>query len=262
MALFTACKRLAARYLAGLILPAMLASLPAGAADDGAMPVQQPREAAIEVQATSALPPYSDAWLRGEAEPDPETIKAAVAAYRRGALGEGDALAQGIDNRAARALLEWVAIRSGANLIPFSRLNAFLQAHPNYPATSPFRRRAEEALISEKKSPAVIRAFFHAQRPASPAGRLALALALKAEGQTDEANALIRQVWRQDHLGQPLEKLALAAFGDGLFAPNAISSARMRAPRCAMPRASRPITSCSPRRGSPAPRPGGRSRPR
>lgn len=214
MALFSAGMRQSARGFARLMIPAMLASLPARAADDGFLPAQQPREAAIEVLATAALPPSAEPWLRGEAEPDLETLKAAVAAYRRGALAEGDALAQGIDNRAARALLEWVAIRSGASIIPFSRLNAFLQAHPNYPATVPFRRRAEEALISEKKSPAVIRAFFHGQRPASPAGRVAMAMALKDEGRVDEANALIRQVWRQDHLGQPLEKSVLTAFDE------------------------------------------------
>ncbi len=86
-----------------------------------------------------------------------------------GALGEGDAIAAAIEDRAIRALLEWVAIRSGATTIPFNRLNAFLQAYPNYPATTLFRRRAEEALIAEKRNAATIRIFFHGQRPVSPA---------------------------------------------------------------------------------------------
>jgi soluble lytic murein transglycosylase len=199
-----------------LALPALLLATPARAGDDGDQRSQQPRALAIDVETTASLPPYPDAQLKMSETVDPDRVKAAITAYKRGALGEGDAIASAIDDRVARALLEWAAIRSGANFIPFARLNAFLQANPNYPATTPFRRRAEEALISEKKGPVVIRSFFYAQRPVSPAGRVALAMALKAEGQSDEATALIRQVWRQDHLGQPLEAAAIETFGDVL----------------------------------------------
>jgi soluble lytic murein transglycosylase len=206
----------ARKRLAYLVLPLLLAGTPLRAGDDSEHRAQQPRRAAIEIETTAALPPYPDEQLRLSARADPEQVKAAVAAYRRGALAEGDAIAGTIDDRVARALLEWVALRTGANPMPFSRLNAFLRSYPNYPATVLFRRRAEEALISEKKSPAVIRAFFYAQRPISPAGRVALALALKAEGTKDEMTALVRQLWRQDHLGEPLEKIVLAEFGDVL----------------------------------------------
>lgn len=194
---------------------ALLAAMPAQAADDGAHPAQQTRADSVDVETTASLPPFpGDALNAGTANPD--SVKSAVSAYRRGALSEGDAIAGTIDDRIARALLEWVAIRSGANLIPFTRINAFLKAYPNYPATTLFRRRAEEMLIAEKKSPTAIRAFFHGQRPVSPAGRIALALALKAEGKSEDAIALARQSWLQDHLGVPLEKIALDAFGDRL----------------------------------------------
>ncbi|AOO81863.1 lytic transglycosylase domain-containing protein [Bosea vaviloviae] len=202
------------RRLAWLIFATLFPATVVLAGDDGELRAQQPRLLAVDVETTAALPPYPDAQLRFEASAGLDAVKAAVAAYRRGALPEGDTIAAIIDDRTAKALLEWVAIRSGANAIPFSRLNAFLQAYPNYPATTQFRRRAEEALIAEKKDAATIRAFFYAQRPVGPAGRVALALALKAQGQSDDAAALIRQLWRQDHLGQPLETVVLAEFGD------------------------------------------------
>jgi soluble lytic murein transglycosylase len=201
--------------LAWLALPLVLTFGAARAADDGEHRTQQPSGLAVDVETTAALPPYPGDALR-EGSADREMVKAAVAAYRRGARSEGDGIAASIDDRTARALLEWVAIRTGANLIPFSRIDAFLKTYPNYPATALFRRRAEEALIFEKKNPDTIRAFFHGQRPVSPAGRVALAGALKAEGKTDESATLIRQVWRQDHLGLPLEIRVLAAFGDAL----------------------------------------------
>lgn len=203
------------RLLVPLIFAALPAAMPARAADDSAHALQRDDIAGIEVETTGALPPYPGEALRTEAV-DMDRLKSAVTAYRRGSLRDGDAIAQTIDDRTARALLEWVAIRSGASLIPFSRIDAFLKAHPNYPATSLFRRRAEEMLVAEKKSPAVIRAFFHGQRPVSPAGRIALALALKAEGQIEGANALARQSWLQDHLGGPLEAIVLDAFGGAL----------------------------------------------
>ncbi|WP_245974175.1 lytic transglycosylase domain-containing protein [Bosea caraganae] len=209
----------ASRRLTTIVLPALLAfAATALAGDDSEHPLQEQRLAALaDVQTTGALPPYPSDQLRDDAAtPDLTVLKSAVEAYRRGALDDGDKLAEMIDDRTARALLEWVAIRFGGGAVDFARINAFLSSYPNYPATTLFRRRAEEALISEKKSNAVIRAFFHAQRPVSPVGRVALARALKAEGKADEAAVLIRETWRKDHLGQPLEKLVLAEF-DGVL---------------------------------------------
>lgn len=209
---------IAGKRLAGLLPILLLAGAPALAGDDGAHPAQQPRGLPVDVETSAALAPNPGDQLRLAATVDQDALKAAVQAYRRGGLREGDAIAASIDNRAARSLLEWVALRGGANPIPFSRLAAFLRDQPNYPATAVVRRRAEAALLSERKSPETIRAFFHGQNPLTPAGRVAQAKALAAEGQAGPAAALIRQVWRQDHLGQALEKLVLAEFGDGLGA--------------------------------------------
>lgn len=207
--------------LLSLLVPALLASMPtlfpAYAADDGSHPTQISSLDAVAVEKAAALPSHPGEALLDDAD-RLDTITKAVTAYRRGALGEGDAIAASIEDPGARALLEWIAIRTGAGLVPFTRIDAFLKTHLNYPATALFRRRAEERLIAEKKGPATIRAFFHGQRPVSPAGRIALALALKAEGRSEEAGTLARQSWRLDHLGPPLEKIALEAFGYALTA--------------------------------------------
>lgn len=210
----------ASRRLTTLVfLPALLAlATSTRAGDDGEHPFQKQRIAALaDIETTAALLPSPGDALRDDGSaPDLSALKSAVEAYRRGAIADGDRLSAAIEDRTARALLEWAAIRFGGGAVNFSRINAFLSAYPNYPATTLFRRRAEEALIAEKKSHATVRAFFHAQRPVSPVGRVALARALKAEGKTSEAVALIRETWRKDHLGQPLEKLVLADFGEAL----------------------------------------------
>lgn len=202
----------AVRRLIGLLLPAMLSASSTLAGDDGMLASQRKLAMLDDVETTSALPPYPTNALRGETPINVEAVKAVVAAYRRGALTEGDELAARIDDRSTRSLLEWVAIHANAGAVPFLRIDAFLRDHPNYPATTRFRRRAEEALIAEKKSPAIVRAFFHGQQPVSPAGRVALALALQDEGKVEEATTLIRRTWRKDPFGQSLEKVALGAF--------------------------------------------------
>uniref|UniRef100_A0A9E8CQE8 Lytic transglycosylase domain-containing protein n=1 Tax=Bosea sp. NBC_00436 TaxID=2969620 RepID=A0A9E8CQE8_9HYPH len=202
----------AVRRLIGLLLPAMLSASTTLAGDDGMLASQRKLAMLGDVETTSALPPYPSDALRGESAVSAEAVKAVVAAYRRGALIEGDELAARIDDRSTRSLLEWVAIHANAGAVPFLRIDAFLREHPNYPATTRFRRRAEEALIAEKKDPAIVRAFFHGQQPVSPAGRVALALALQDEGKVEEATTLIRRTWRKDPFGQSLEKIALGAF--------------------------------------------------
>lgn len=209
-----------------LLLPLLFAPAAAKAGEDGALPSPRDEPAIVDVETTSALPPHPADALRG-VEIDLDLLARAVAAYRRGALAEGDAIASSVDARMARTLLEWVAIRSAASVLPFARIDAFLKAHPDFPSTTLFRRRAEEMLVAEKKGAAVVRAFFDGHAPVSPAGRIALALALKSEGRTAEATALARQSWLRDHLGAPLEKIALDAFGEALTA----ADHRLRAER-------------------------------
>ncbi|QEL22641.1 lytic transglycosylase domain-containing protein [Bosea sp. F3-2] len=206
----------AARRLIGLLLPALLSASTTQAGDDGMLASQRKLAMIGDVETTGALLPYPPSTLRGEDAINLDAVKAAVAAYRRGALGDGDELAARIEDGAIRTLLEWVAIHANAGSVSFARIDAFLREHPNYPATTRFRRRAEEALIAEKKSPLVVRAFFHGQQPVSPAGRIALALALKDEGRTEEAVALVRQSWRKDPFGQALEKIVLKEFETAL----------------------------------------------
>ena len=207
----------AARRLTALLLPALLCTTALQAGDDGMLASQRSRLAMISDFEKTGAPPLSPVEVqRAEEAISTEGIKAAIAAYRRGALGEGDTLAGKISDRSTRALLEWVAIHCNAGLVSFARIDAFLREHPDYPATTRFRRRAEEALIAERKSPVIVRAFFHGQQPVSPAGRIALAFALRDEGRKDEAAALIRRSWRQDLFSQSLEKIVLARFDDVL----------------------------------------------
>ena len=142
---------------------------------------------------------------------DLSQLRQAIDLYRKGKVSDGDRLAAGFRDPAARALLEWVAIRAGAG-IGFERVVAFTRANPDWPAGPLLRRRAEEMLLSEKKSPAVVRAYFATSKPASAPGKFALALALRAEGLDADAADLVRALWREDSFGRNLEARVMDSF--------------------------------------------------
>lgn len=204
--------------LLGLLLPALLGAGTSHSAEDAAF-ADPPRLASLgEPEVTGSLPPHPPLMAGAEEAIDLGAMRSAIAAYRRGALAEGDAAARQIDDPAARTLLDWIAIQTGGAAAGFARIDGFLRTQPDHPASNRFRRRAEEALLAERKAPATVRAFFQCRQPLSPAGRIALALALKADGKADDALALARRSWRKDVYGQALEKLILAQFGDALTA--------------------------------------------
>ncbi|MDF2597419.1 MAG: Lytic transglycosylase catalytic, partial [Methylobacterium brachiatum] len=142
---------------------------------------------------------------------DPTLLRGAIDLYRKGRVADGDRMRDGFTDPAARALLEWVAIRAGAG-IGFVRTVAFTRANPTWPAGPLLRRRAEEALLSERKPPAVVRAYFATAKPVSAPGKFALALALRADGYDTDAAEIVRDLWRTESFGKSLEAKVQDAF--------------------------------------------------
>ncbi|WP_287747720.1 lytic transglycosylase domain-containing protein [Methylobacterium sp.] len=144
-------------------------------------------------------------------EVDAPALRSAIEAYRRGQVDEGDRLRDGFRDPAIRSLLDWVAIRAGAG-IGFERIVGFIRDNPDWPVGGMMRRRAEEALLSQRKSPGMVRAYFAVRKPGSAPGKFALALALKAEGLNEDAASLVRDLWREESFGRTLELKVLDAF--------------------------------------------------
>ncbi|MFE1597892.1 transglycosylase SLT domain-containing protein [Methylobacterium sp. ID0610] len=142
---------------------------------------------------------------------DAPALRSAIDAYRRGQVDEGDRQRDAFTDPAVRTLLDWVAIRAGAG-VGFERVVGFIRDNPDWPVGGMIRRRVEEALLSQRKAPSVVRAYFATRRPASPPGKFALALALKAEGLTEDAATLARDLWREESFGRTLELKVLDAF--------------------------------------------------
>jgi soluble lytic murein transglycosylase len=138
-------------------------------------------------------------------ERDLTGLAEAIAFYKAGDLASGDSAAMTAKDKNVRTALEWIALRSFPRETGFARLQAFMQAHPAWPALDWLKKRSEEALFGDRKSDALIKTFFSGADPETPAGKLALARVLIDDGKTSEAAALVRAVWREADLNPQLE---------------------------------------------------------
>ncbi|MGH6863673.1 MAG: hypothetical protein ACRECN_05285, partial [Methylocella sp.] len=127
-------------------------------------------------------------------ERDLTGLAEAIAYYRAGDLARGDIAAATAKDKIVKTALEWIALRSFPRETGFERLQAFMQAHPVWPALDWLEKRSEEALFGDRKSSALIKTFFSGADPETPAGKLALARVLTDDGKTSEAAALVRAV--------------------------------------------------------------------
>lgn len=142
---------------------------------------------------------------------DQDYLPLILKAYRGGDWTEAVILQTKLAQPGSQALTEWFAIRSGIPM-GFDRIMAFGASYPDWPQTTRFRRRAEEALVAERRPTSQVRSFFTDQKPLTASGRIALAFAYKSDGLDSEANAQIRNVWREDSFGSEWESRILDRF--------------------------------------------------
>ena len=139
-------------------------------------------------------------------------VRQALSEYKRGNLSLGDAFAERVGDDAARLALEWVAIRTGKQLVGFSRLAAFAASNPDFPMAEWVQRRAEEALFVEKKPAATLEAFFANRAPETGPGKIALARHKLAMGEAAAAHELVRAAFRDDKTNTGIRAVVFKEF--------------------------------------------------
>jgi soluble lytic murein transglycosylase len=146
-------------------------------------------------------------------EHDLTGLSEALAFYKSGSLEQGDLAAAAATDKTVKSALEWIALRNFPHEAGFDRLQAFMQAHPAWPALEWLKKRSEESLYGDRKSNTLIKGYFDGAVPATAAGKLALARAYVEDGRTGEAADLVRPVWRDYDLNAQLESKVKAEFG-------------------------------------------------
>ena len=171
----------------------------------------------IQPTKSAALTPASLPQALGQfSAQEIKTLKRSIAAYKAGDIAQGDAISTELGQSVPGIVAEWVAIRSQAATLGYTRISHFLAAYPEWPTQSLMRRRAEEAIVAEKQPASVVRSFFARNTPATPGGVLMLAEAMMAEGKSAAAIELVRNKWVSDGFNQDLENKILASFGQYL----------------------------------------------
>jgi soluble lytic murein transglycosylase len=167
--------------------------------------------------AQGPLPQTSDAEIA--------LVKSAIDALRSGGASKATGVQASISDPVARKLVEWIILRSDHNGADSKRYLAFIAANPNWPNLAMFYKRAEAMLWVENIKPAQALSFFNGSPPQSGMGRLVLARALHAQGDTEGAKALVREAWRYDPLSADVEKQVLERYSE--FLSRADHKARM-----------------------------------
>jgi soluble lytic murein transglycosylase len=168
------------------------------------------REAAVpQVPLAKGPPPQTS-------EAEIALVKDAIEALRKDGASKATGVAAAISDPVARKLVEWIILRSDHNGADSKRFLAFIAANPNWPSHVMFRRRAEAMLWVENVKPAQVLAFFDGSPPQSGMGRLVLARALLAQGDSEGAGALVREAWRNDPLSTDVEKQVLERYSEFL----------------------------------------------
>ncbi|WP_395647749.1 lytic transglycosylase domain-containing protein [Terricaulis sp.] len=176
--------------------------------------------AGVLLFASSAVPP-------GPAEAQAQaTPRQTVSEAERMRLREGLSAAENSDwaglvslrdsatDPLVRRMLQWRLATAQNAPLYFDDLQQALSELQGWPGRRIMRERAEQAISDSRLSPGERIAFLREEGgPATGDGRMALASALRASGQRDEAIELARRSWREDALTSAAADRALAEFG-------------------------------------------------
>jgi soluble lytic murein transglycosylase len=143
-------------------------------------------------------------------------LREALALYKAGDTEQGDAIAETAKSDLVRTTLAWVSLSSLRHDTGFDRMQTFLEAHPGWPARDIIEHRMEEMLYVNNASPERIDMFFSGAAPGTVLGHLALARAFKIEGDSADAQRIVRALWHKADMPAALEAKVKTEFASEL----------------------------------------------
>jgi soluble lytic murein transglycosylase len=141
-----------------------------------------------------------------------DTLVSALAAADRGQWPVARQQIEALDSPLLRTYVVWREFVASDASVGFDRYDAFLRRYPDWPRLGAVRANAE-LRIDETIDYATRLRFFSDHRPSTRQGRIRLAEAELAVGDTAHGRDMIRQSWVQDNFGVSEEQFFLEAFG-------------------------------------------------
>lgn len=143
---------------------------------------------------------------------DAGRVRDAIAAVKSNDMARFNGLKAAITDPVGKKLVEWVRLKAGYG--EASEYQAFLKENPLFPDRATMVQRMEEALFTQGGSAASIKDYFKTAEPQTGIGHAALASALLAEGNKEEARKLAAKAWRELNIAATLETGFLRRFGE------------------------------------------------
>lgn len=122
----------------------------------------------------------------------------------------------GASDPLVRKILQWRLASDQSAPASFDEIKTALDQLTNWPGRETMRRRAEQQIFDSTLTFNQRVTWLQASGPLSGDGKIALAQAMKALGQTAQANAIVRQAWRENILTPRAESIALIEFSPTL----------------------------------------------
>jgi soluble lytic murein transglycosylase len=129
----------------------------------------------------------------------------------------GDYAARSGD-QAAIKLVELLFLRDHGGDAGYARIEAFLEAAPNWPLTETLLKRAELALYEDRSDTTTALRHFAKDKPTTPSGMLALARAFYASGDEKKGQFWLREAWNSPKVELDYERRIISEFGNKLSA--------------------------------------------
>ena len=136
----------------------------------------------------------------------------------KGEFSDAGPLAQRSGDEAAIKLVELLFLRDHWDDVGYSRIMNFLNAAPKWPLAETLMKRAEQSLYKNREPADRIFTHFAKRQPISTEGKLALARANIASGNTQAARDLVKKVWNDPTVDAAFEKSIASEFGSLLSA--------------------------------------------
>lgn len=166
------------------------------------------------VTATAVFTPSIAVAAKQATSPAVHAIELAL----KGEFSDAGPLAQRSGDEAAIKLVELLYLRDHWDDAGYGRIMDFLNAAPKWPLAETLMKRAEQSLYKNREPADRILSHFAKRQPVSTEGRLALARANIASGNTEAARDLIQKVWNDPAVDAAFEKSVASEFGSLLSA--------------------------------------------
>lgn len=165
-------------------------------------------DAAASATPSLKPPPPGPMFAGAEDLPRLEAVREATA---RREWARARSLAETVSDPVARSLAHWFYFYAEDPQVDVEAIDAFLDAHPGWPAERRIQLHAEKRLANASRE--AVLAFFATRDPASGEGALALARAQLAAGQREAGELRLRDAWANHNFTLSDEQRLLAQHG-------------------------------------------------